>query len=650
MLTISFLTQTLILLPLISGGLVGVFGKLFGKYFSQIFTSLSVIASLIISIILFKFFIFNAANNININFYEWAHFPGIPIHIGLLIDHLSIMMAVIVCFISSVVHIYSMGYMSQDEGVIRFFSYIALFTFAMLVLIFANNFALLFFGWEGVGLMSYLLIGFWFERDTANVASLKAFYLNRIADFGFILGIAGILNYYHTLDFYQIFNLTPNLLSTSVTLIPHHPWQILTVITALIFIGAMGKSAQPPLHVWLPESMEGPTPISALIHAATMVTAGIYLMARLSPLYQYAPATLNFILIIGSSAALFLGLLAIVQNDIKRIVAYSTLSQLGYMMAAAGASAYSASLFHLFTHACFKALLFLGAGSVILALHHEQDIRKMGGLYKKMPLTYLTFIIGSIALIALPFTSGFYSKDSIIAAVHYSHSFASYYAYFCLLAGTFVTAFYTFRCLFLVFHGNPKHMDSATENSMIITVPLIILAVPSLILGYFLIQNLLIDTPSWFGNSLFVFPNQDSELILRNEFHSAFNMALSAFLQAPFLLSISGILLASVSYLFCPSWPKFFSQKFRFLYLILIHKYGFDAFNHLIFVRGTLKISKFFGQKIDDQLLDNYTVNGTGKLVRFLARCSQKLQSGFLNQYLLIMIIGLLLLLVWQVK
>jgi NADH-quinone oxidoreductase subunit L len=446
--------------------------------------------------------------------------------------------------------------------------------------------------------------------------------------------------------------MAPHLAQIQISLIPGHPWSLTTLLCLLIFVGAMGKSAQPPLHVWLPESMEGPTPISALIHAATMVTAGVYLMARLSPLYQFSPTALSFILIIGSTSALFMGLIAIVQNDIKRVVAYSTLSQLGYMMAGAGASAYSASIFHLFTHACFKALLFLCAGSVIVALHEQRDMRKMGGLAKKMPITYCTFLCGALALIALPFTSGFYSKDSIIDAIHHSQLFGAQYAYLCLLIGVFVTALYIFRCFFLVFHTNSRaeHPESIHETSSVMTIPLMLLAIPSLMLGYFVIKPLLINNPSWFAETLTVFQTHDSLLTLRNGFHGAAHMALESFASLPFWFMLGGILAAVVGYLIRPNWPNVCAIKMRWLYFILINKYGFDAFNHLVFVRGIQKLSDFFYKRIDEQVLDHTCSNGSAAVIKRLSEWARKLQSGLLNQYVLIMIIGLLFLLFWQVQ
>lgn len=648
----TILTQWLILLPLLAGAVVGILGKKLAPLPGQLLTISCVGISFIFSILLFKQFVLCHAAPQNVTLYPWSINNSFSLTIGFLIDSLSVMMAVIVTFISFAVHLYSIGYMANDPHKQRFFSYISLFTFAMLMLVFSNNFLPLFFGWEAVGLMSYLLISFWYTEQAPNEASLKSFYVNRVADFGFLLGIAGFFGYCHTLDLNQIFLMAPHLAQMQITFIPHHPCSLITVLCLLIFIGAMGKSAQPPLHVWLPDSMEGPTPISALIHAATMVTAGIYLMARLSPIYQFSDVALSTILIIGSTAALFMGLVGVVQTDIKRVVAYSTLSQLGYMMAGAGASAYSASIFHLFTHACFKALLFLCAGSVIVALHEERDMRKMGGLAKKMPITYLTFLCGAVALIALPFTSGFYSKDSIIDGIQHCQLFGSYYAYLCLLIGVFVTALYIFRCFFLVFHTDcrAEHPEHIHESVKTMTLPLIALAIPSLILGFFLIEPLLIHNPSWFAQTLTVFQAHDVLLNMRNSFHSATNMALESLLHSTFWIMLAGVATAAIGYLLRPNWPAICAEKMRWLYFILINKYGFDAFNQIVFVRGIQKLSNFFYQRIDDELLDQTCVDGSYKIIHRLSQWAQKLQSGLLNQYVLVIVMGLLFLLFWQVQ
>jgi NADH-quinone oxidoreductase subunit L len=627
--------------PLLAGSIVGIFGKPLRVLPSQLLTTLSVAASFILSTILFYQFIFLNHAPINQVIYSWAIAGQLQLNIGFMIDRLSVMMALVVTFISLLVHIYSFGYMYDDPSKQRFFSYISLFTFMMLALIFANNFLLLFFGWEGVGLMSYLLIGFWFQKDSANAASMKAFLVNRVADFLFLVGIAGVFAYTHSLDFSQAFIAAPSLAQTSITLFGHQA-SLLTVLCLLIFCGAMGKSAQVPLHVWLPESMEGPTPISALIHAATMVTAGIYLVARLSPMYQLSPTALSVVMIIGATSALFMGILGLVQTDIKRVVAYSTLSQLGYMMAGAGASAYAASIFHLFTHACFKALLFLAAGSVIIALHHEQDMRKMGALAKKLPITYITFLCGALALIALPPTSGFYSKDSIIDAVQQLNAVGSSYTYWCLTLGVFITALYTFRCFFLVFH-TPTRVDNLAhvhETSSTMWIPLIILAIPSLALGYFLFKPLMIDSPSWFGTTI---------ITNHAAIQTATAMAIDSLSHLPFWLMLAGVLTAWLCYVRFPTLPTWFATRLSLLYVILVDKYGFDRLNDFVFVKGTRKLSKFFFAIIDVKVIDEGAVNGSGKLIAYLSQWARKLQSGYLYQYVFIMILGLLVLLFWQV-
>jgi len=477
----------IVLAPLFGSAIAGLFGRQIGRSGAHWVTIAGVAVSFILSSVVFKSIVLDDAPTFNGAVYTWLVSDGVQFEVGFMIDRLTALMMMVVTFVSLMVHIYTIGYMHDDPGYQRFFSYISLFTFSMLMLVMANNFMQLFFGWEAVGLVSYLLIGFWYKKESAIYANLKAFLVNRVGDFGFLLGIAAVLMYFNSLDYLDVFAAAPLMQDMTITVIPGYEWSLMTVICILLFIGAMGKSAQVPLHVWLPDSMEGPTPISALIHAATMVTAGIFMVARMSPLYELSETALSFVLVIGAITALFMGLLGIVQNDIKRVVAYSTLSQLGYMTVALGASAYSAAIFHLMTHAFFKALLFLAAGSVIIAMHHDQDIRNMGGLKKYMPITYWTSLIGSLALIGFPGTSGFFSKDSIIEAVHASHLPGSSFAYAAVLAGVFITAFYSFRMFFLVFHGKER-MDNHTrdhlhESPMVVTVPLVLLAIPSLLIG-----------------------------------------------------------------------------------------------------------------------------------------------------------------------
>src|SRR3989338_8834742 len=524
-----------------------------------------------------------AGNTFNGPVYTWGVSGGIPLEIGFLIDPLTALMMVVVTFVSLMVHIYTIGYMHDDPGYQRFFSYIALFTFSMLMLVMANNFLQLFFGWEAVGLMSYLLIGFWFTRASATHAQLKAFIVNRVGDFGFILGVAAVYLYFGTLDYTPVFAIAPQLAGKTAQIIPGVDWSVLTLVCILLFIGAMGKSAQIPLHVWLPESMEGPTPISALIHAATMVTAGIYMIARMSPLYHLSSTASSFVLIIGATGALFTGLVAIVQNDIKRVIAYSTLSQLGYMMAALGAQAYAAAIFHLGTHACFKALLFLAAGSVIIAMHHEQDMRKMGGLWKIMPITYFTYLIGSFALCAIHPFSGFYSKDAIIEAVHHATLTGAHYAYFCVLFGSFITGFYTFRSLFLTFHQKPRYDVShhlPHESPWVIWLPLVLLAIPSFFIGGIFVKSFLYDGQGLLGTSV-VFHN------FLNANATAVNLIEESIHSPPLWFALSGILFAWICYIVAPGLPGFFVKVFSVFYTLLIKKYGFDDFNKIVFVDGS---------------------------------------------------------------
>ena len=587
--------------------------------------------------------------------------------VGFLIDHLTTLMMCVVTFVSLMVHIYTIGYMADDPGYQRFFSYIALFTFSMLMLVMANNFLQLFFGWEAVGLVSYLLIGFWFKKESAIFANMKAFLVNRVGDFGFLLGIAAVLYAFGSLDYAEVFARRGELDGKTLAIIPGLDWQLATIICVCLFIGAMGKSAQAPLHVWLPDSMEGPTPISALIHAATMVTAGIFMVARMSPLFELSEAALSFVLLIGTFTALAMGLIGIVQNDIKRVVAYSTLSQLGYMTVALGASAYSAAIFHLMTHAFFKALLFLGAGSVIIALHHQQDMRYMGGLRKHMPITWLTAWVGTLALIGFPFFSGFYSKDAIIEAVAESHRFGSGVAYWGVLLGVLVTAFYSFRLLYLTFHGKARYeIDSHAgddqaghhlpdgvlahaphESPAVVTVPLILLAIPSVLIGYFTIEPVLFG--GWLDDSIFVAEGNDVLATLGAHFEGAGAMATHALVTAPFWLMISGFLLATLIYRFRPSLADLLQQKMPALHRILDHKYYFDELYQRIFVRRAVALGEVLWRRADAGLIDGWLVNGSARVVDQLSSRVRRWQSGLLYQYAFAMIIGLIGLLAYWV-
>lgn len=644
----------IVLSPLLGSIIAGFFRKQIGRVGAHTLTITGVSISLILSLFVATQILSGSAEVVNTNLYTWAngglYFPY-SFHIGFLIDPLTVLMLVVVNFVSLLVHIYSIGYMVDDDGYQRFFSYISLFTFMMLMLVTANNFLQLFFGWEGVGLVSYLLISFWYQKESAIQGGLKAFLVNRVGDFGFILGIGMVLAFTGSLDYETVFRSANSLASQQMEIFTGHSWSVITIICLLLFVGAMGKSAQVPLHVWLPESMEGPTPISALIHAATMVTAGVFMVARISPLVELSNTALSFILVIGATGALFTGILAIIMNDIKRVVAYSTLSQLGYMMVAMGASAYSAGIFHLLTHACFKALLFLGAGSVIIGMHHEQDMRKMGGLWKKMPITYVTFVIGCLALCAIPPFSGFYSKDTIIEAAQLSRIPGATYAYFCVALGAMVTAIYTFRALFMTFHGKPR-MDEHTwshvhESPWVVWLPLVILAIPSVIIGYVLYEPMLFHSPTLLSKSLFVLSEHDVLAEIAKESMSPAETAIHALLSPIFLLVLLGIAIAWLCYIAFPAIPQQITNRFSLVYRILVHKYGFDSFNDLVFVRGAKGLGRFFYNTGDQRIIDGFMVNGTGRTVKWLAQKGRAIQSGYLYHYATVMVLGLFVFLCW---
>jgi len=579
---------------------------------------------------------------LNYTVYKWAVLDGIDLEIGFLVDSLTALMMVVVTFVSFMVHVYTVGYMKDDPGYQRFFAYINLFTFAMLMLVMSNNFLQLFFGWEAVGVVSYLLIGFYFNKESAVRANLKAFLVNRAGDFGLLLGVAAVLMYMGSLDYAEVFAAAPSVAGQTMSFIGGSEWSVMTFICICLFIGAMGKSAQVPLHVWLPDSMEGPTPISALIHAATMVTAGIFMVARLSPLYELSATALSFILIIGAITALFMGLVGIVQNDIKRVVAYSTLSQLGYMTVALGASAYSIAIFHLMTHAFFKALLFLGAGSVIIALHHKQDMRQMGGLARIMPITAITAWVGSLALIGFPFTSGFFSKDLIIEAVKLVERPGAAFAVFAVYAGVVVTALYTFRMLYLVFHG-PSRADAETlshahESPWVVTVPLILLAIPSLAIGWLTVEPLL------FGGALddaIVNPAGGPVAQLAEHFHGATAFAMHGFATPVFWLAMLGVGLATWIYLFQPSIAEALKRRLHPVWWVLDRKYGFDEFYQHYVVGAGLKLANLFSNRGDRMLIDGWIVHGSARLVGAVSARLRTLQTGFLYHYAFAMIIGL---------
>ena len=580
---------------------------------------------------------------LNYTVYEWAVLDGITFEIGFLIDSLTALMMVVVTFVSFMVHVYTIGYMKDDPGYQRFFSYINLFTFAMLMLVMANNFLQLFFGWEAVGLVSYLLIGFWFKKESAVRANLKAFLVNRAGDFGLLLGVAAVLMYMGSLDYAEVFAAAPAAAGETISVFGGVEWSVMTFICICLFIGAMGKSAQVPLHVWLPDSMEGPTPISALIHAATMVTAGIFMVARLSPLYELSSTALSFILIIGAITALFMGLVGIVQNDIKRVVAYSTLSQLGYMTVALGASAYSVAIFHLMTHAFFKALLFLGAGSVIIAMHHKQDMREMGGLGKIMPITAITAWIGSLALIGFPFTSGFFSKDLIIESVKLADRAGAGFATFAVYAGVVVTALYTFRMLYLTFHGTSRAdaqtLSHAQESPWVVTLPLILLAIPSLFIGWLTVEPLLFGGA--LSDAINVAPGQDPLVHIGEHFHGATAFALHGFVTPVFGLAMLGVAIATWIYLFQPSVAGALKQRLHPLWAVLDRKYGFDEFYQRVVAGGGLKLAGFFSERGDRTLIDGWIVHGSARLVGAFSARLRTVQTGFLYHYAFAMIIGL---------
>lgn len=653
------------LTPLIGAVLAGIFGtalggNIIGRRFSHFLTIAGVAFSFVISLFVFKSVVLDGAY-FNETLYTWMVVGGLKMEVGFLIDALTVMMMVVVTFVSLMVHIYTIGYMHEDKGYNRFFSYISLFTFAMLMLVMSNNLLQLFFGWEAVGLVSYLLIGFWFNKPSAIFANMKAFLVNRVGDFGFILGIGLIVAYTNSLNYTEIFHSVDNF---SGVKFPFTDWMLITVICICLFIGAMGKSAQFPLHVWLPDSMEGPTPISALIHAATMVTAGIFMVARMSPLFELSDAALNFILVIGSITALFMGFLGIVQTDIKKVVAYSTLSQLGYMTVALGASAYSVAVFHLMTHAFFKALLFLGAGSVIMGMHHNQDMRWMGGVRKYMPITWITSLLGSLALIGMPLFSGFYSKDTIIEAVHLSHLPFAEYAYFAVLAGVFVTAFYSFRMYFLVFHGDERydqnphshdghddhhHVDAKPhESPWVVTLPLILLAIPSVIVGGFAISDMVYG--DFFSNVIWINSEKHEAMkLLTEEYHGPWQMAWHGVQSWPFWLALAGVLLSYYMYMVKKNWPSMIASRLVLIGKILENKYYLDDFNQSILARSARGLGNFFWKFGDQKIIDGFFVNGSWRTIGLISTVVRTLQSGYLYHYALVMILGIFFLMTWFV-
>jgi len=646
---------TIVLAPLAAAIVAGLAGKQIGRAGAHWVTIAGVGISFALSLVVLRNLFWGGVEPENVSVYTWAATDGLRMEVGFLVDRLTALMMCVVTFVSLMVHIYTIGYMHDDPGYQRFFSYISLFTFSMLMLVMSNNFLQLFFGWEAVGLVSYLLIGFWFKRESAIFANLKAFLVNRVGDFGFILGIAGVVMFTGSLDYATVFADAESVAGQNIEVFSGTPWNAMTVVCILLFIGAMGKSAQAPLHVWLPDSMEGPTPISALIHAATMVTAGIFMVARMSPLFEHSTTALAVVIVIGAITAFFMGLLGIVQNDIKRVVAYSTLSQLGYMTVALGASAYSAAIFHLMTHAFFKALLFLAAGSVIIAMHHEQDIRKMGGIRKYMPITYWTSLIGSLALIGFPGSAGFFSKDLLIEAVRESHwhgQGAVYWiAYLSVLLGVFVTALYSFRMFFLVFHGKER-MDEETrshlhETPAVVTVPLIMLAIPSAIIGWFTVEPVLFG--GYFGEAIHVDHSRDVLAHIGGAWHGSLGLVTHAVTTPVFWLAAAGVFTAWFLYLKRPDIPDAIQQKLTGLYNLLDRKYYFDDLYIKGFAAGGRSFGRFLWQKGDQLIIDGILVNGTARSVGRLAGVLRQIQTGYLYSYAFAMIIGLTILLGWLI-
>jgi NADH-quinone oxidoreductase subunit L len=680
-----------VLAPLLGAVVAGLFGRQVGRTGAHSITILGVAVSCALSTYVLWQLVGQGAAPFNQNVYTFFQVGGYEAHVGFMIDRLTAMMMVVVTFVSLLVHVYTIGYMADDDGYQRFFGYISLFTFSMLMLVMSNNFLQLFFGWEAVGLVSYLLIGFWFKRPSAIFANLKAFLVNRVGDFGFLLGIAGVLYWFGTLDYATVFANAPMLNGQEVQVFAGHAWSVATLICICLFIGAMGKSAQVPLHVWLPDSMEGPTPISALIHAATMVTAGIFMVARMSPLFELSQTALNFVLFIGATTAFFTGLIGIVQNDIKRVVAYSTLSQLGYMTVALGVSAYSAAVYHLMTHAFFKALLFLAAGSVIIGMHHEQDMRRMGGLRKYMPITFWTSVIGTLALVGTPFFSGFYSKDTIIEAAklnaHESPNWVASYGYWAVLLGAFVTSFYSFRLLYLTFfgaprwhdktpvgyvapeadstaheedlahahedthgHGHDDHAHEPHESPWVVTLPLILLAIPSVLIGFFTVGPMLFGTdvmghhkqlPYFLGSIDLAAARDTIAKVAEKAWHGPVAFALHGFVAPAFWLVLAGFALATVMYWWKPELPAKAARIFALPKRILENKYGFDDLWIGGFAGGGVALGRL-SRGNDEKVIDGLFVNGSARLVDLFSGLLRRTQSGYLYHYAFAMILGLI--------
>ena len=647
--SLSTLSLWIVLAPLAGAVVAGLSGRAVGRTGAHTVTIAGVAISTVLSFFVFNAVVLNGGEGFNGPLYVWGEAGSLRLEIGFLIDELSATMMLVVSFVSLMIHVYTIGYMADDPGYQRFFSYISLFTFSMLMLVMSNNFLQLFFGWEAVGVVSYLLIGFWFKRESAIQANLKAFLVNRVGDLGFLLGIAAVLMYFGTLDYASVFAAAPGRAEATINIAGSAEWSAMTVICLLLFVGAMGKSAQVPLHVWLPDSMEGPTPISALIHAATMVTAGIFMVARMSPLFELSETALNVVIVIGAITAFFMGLLGIVQHDIKRVVAYSTLSQLGYMTVALGSSAYAAAIFHLGTHAFFKALLFLAAGSVIIALHHEQDMRRMGGLWRRMPITWLCSLIGTLALIGFPGFSGFFSKDGIIEAVRHSDLAGAWIAYPAVLLGVFITALYSFRMYFLVFHGEER-TDAHTrehlhESPLVVTGPLVVLAFFSVVIGWPWVEPMLFG--DYFGGTIVVAPEHDVLARVGEGFGGAGAFATHGFVALPFWLAAAGAALAWYLYVRNPSLPEQIAERFRGGYRVLVNKYGFDDFYGAFFAGGARRLGGLLWRLGDVRVIDGWIVNGSARAVGRIAGIIRHVQTGLLYHYAFAMILGLLGLMTW---
>jgi NADH-quinone oxidoreductase subunit L len=646
---------TIVLAPLTASVVAGLFGRQIGRAGAHWITILGVAIAFGLSLYVLKGFALDGSEPYNESVYRWAVIGNLNMEVGFLVDQLTALMMTVVTFVSLAVHVYTIGYMHDDPGYQRFFSYISLFTFAMLMLVMSNNLLQLFFGWEAVGVVSYLLIGFWYKRPTAIFANMKAFLVNRVGDFGFLLGIATLVLFSGSLDYATIFGQAEALSGETIEVLPGSAWSALSVACIGLFIGAMGKSAQVPLHVWLPDSMEGPTPISALIHAATMVTAGIFMVARMSPLFEYSTTALGMVLVVGATTAFFTGLLGLVQNDIKRVIAYSTLSQLGYMTVALGASAYAAGIFHLMTHAFFKALLFLAAGAVIIALHHEQDMRKMGGLRKYLPITYWTSVIGTLALVGFPGFSGFFSKDALIEAAHLAAEHggsAHVYAYWAVLLGVFVTALYSFRLLFLVFHGeeriDPHAREHLHEPPWVVWLPLVVLAIPSILIGWFTIEPVALG--EFFAESIFVLEEHDVLHELGEEFHGSGAFVLHALMQpGAFYLALGGALVAWFLYIRRPDLPGKIAAALQPGYRLLENKYYFDWFNEKVVAAGTRALGSGLWKVGDRGLIDGLIVNGSARTVGALSGVVKRIQTGFLYHYAFVMVVGLVVFVAWFV-